>query len=88
MATYLSWWSKQQIQTLVNTGELIMLPLPSSNGYRINQYDVYPDNGAWAIVNKNNDKKTELANKQIKKRCIAESEKKRGKYGMHMGSYI
>jgi hypothetical protein len=63
MTTYLSWWSKQQIQTLVNTGELIMLPLPNSNGYRINQYDVYPDSGAWAVDNKNNDKKILFSSK-------------------------
>jgi hypothetical protein len=63
MATYLNWWSKQQIQTLINTGELIMLPLPNSNGYRINQYDVYPEFGWWSVANKNTDRKIIFSSK-------------------------
>ena len=63
MSVYLSWWSKQQIKTLVNTGQLIMLPLPSSNGYRINQFEVYPESGYWTTVNTNGDRKVIFSSK-------------------------
>jgi hypothetical protein len=52
---YLTWWSKQEIHSLVKNNSLVILPL-DNNGLQIAYYTVFQRNNSWHVTSARNDK--------------------------------
>lgn len=59
--TVLAYWTKQEVQSLVRSGTLVVLRIP--NGYRIGQFRMTAMNEMWHVTNEFNDLNYEFANK-------------------------
>lgn len=52
---YLTWWTKQEINTLVNQGNLVILPL-ENQGLQIAHYQISPARNRWLVKNLRSEK--------------------------------
>lgn len=47
---YLTWWTKQEIQNLVQQGNLIIIPL-ENNGLQVAHFTILANNKSWTVKN-------------------------------------
>lgn len=47
---YLTWWTKQEIQNLVQQGSLIIIPL-ENDGLQVAHFTIMPNNKTWIVKN-------------------------------------
>lgn len=59
--TVLAYWTRQEVQSLVRNGTLLVLRIP--NGYRIGSFRMTARNEMWYVTNEFNDLNYEFANK-------------------------
>ncbi len=63
MATYLNWWTKQEILHLMNKGTLVVLPAEQGQGYIIGRLRLHKANGCWSVTSDYRDKELVFADK-------------------------
>ena len=57
MATYLNWWTKQEIHNLVSTGTLVMLPQGQGQSYIIGKNSLEKLDNYWLVTSTQSDVK-------------------------------
>lgn len=60
--TYLAMWSRQEVQSMVSNGSLVVLRV--KNGYRVGPHQVVEHKGRWQVTSDFNDHALDFSNKK------------------------